>query len=569
MAVVFPTLRRQAESTSANREDQPQAAHGIGTLRNVFNSALGLLGQREAWTSPKTVTPDLTPFEYDSLPTSGRQESSGFYVLKILMSPSCAPEYTALSYTWGEVSDYPIVLNGKLAQVRSNLLAFLLRVWQDADAKNKMYWIDAVCIYQQNIPERNEFVSRMTEIYEKAYSIVVWLGPGSAEEVASSFDALDTLTGLAVFEGPGGTRYKAKNTSYKTKDGIHVNSLPDSSVLKERLLANPYWQRVWILQEASTPKLTGPGTTSVWYGDRTRNFGEFIISMSTLTGKYRGSKEKFGIHLSPPLERLGLLWMQREKARAYLYPPANMMSLLQHARASRCTADRDRIYALLPAAIDFAGYRADYSKQISEVYSDLASHLITQESNLDVLGFTDGRRNINGLPSWVADWTHPDVPAACPKSRWEQQQVSEQQRKQLDNKFSQVPREDHQPPPSEAIWEKSNIYNASAGLQSPSSGFVTADDPSALRLRGFTLDHIVSVDSASIFMNHRSWKPYEHANCKKFDALMTTASAGVYSEPFEMHARLDIQFPQPQEDPVDTRSQMMMRFLLYRSLRIS
>ena len=233
-------------------------------IQNPFDATLRLLGQsaeqlqqlqedvrrkqneRTTWSPPEISSLHLPTFEYDTLPTAGRQEIRLLKVLPhaetdevgLVRAEICTyqsdstPPYIALSYTWGEVGEYPVILSGKRLHVRANLLAFLLRVQQEPDHVNAHYWIDAVCINQANIEERGTFVARMKTIYEKAQGIIVWLGPGSGE-VESSFDALDSLTKLHVFEG-GKTRYVPREDE-------DVYARPDLPVLKERLLSHPYW----------------------------------------------------------------------------------------------------------------------------------------------------------------------------------------------------------------------------------------------------------------------------------------------------------------------------------------
>jgi hypothetical protein len=53
----------------------------------------------------------------------------------------------------------------------------------------RILWIDTICINQDDIPERNEQVKRMTNIYTFAYRVVTWLG----EESNNSMLALATL----------------------------------------------------------------------------------------------------------------------------------------------------------------------------------------------------------------------------------------------------------------------------------------------------------------------------------------------------------------------------------------
>lgn len=41
---------------------------------------------------------------------------------------------------------------------------------------SRFYWIDAICINQQNIPERNVHVVEMGRIYKQADMVIAWLG---------------------------------------------------------------------------------------------------------------------------------------------------------------------------------------------------------------------------------------------------------------------------------------------------------------------------------------------------------------------------------------------------------
>jgi hypothetical protein len=43
-------------------------------------------------------------------------------------------------------------------------------------ANGRRYWIDAICINQADIPERNQQVRIMPHIYFRAHTVVVWLG---------------------------------------------------------------------------------------------------------------------------------------------------------------------------------------------------------------------------------------------------------------------------------------------------------------------------------------------------------------------------------------------------------
>lgn len=99
-----------------------------------------------------------------------------------------APEYACLSYTWGaprwedegdqwDVPDQTVCINGHGMQIRANLRNALDHL---PDVLSGRYiWIDAVCINQEDIMERNTQVALMSRIYEQAKNVVAWLGLSS------------------------------------------------------------------------------------------------------------------------------------------------------------------------------------------------------------------------------------------------------------------------------------------------------------------------------------------------------------------------------------------------------
>jgi hypothetical protein len=140
------------------------------------------------------ITPSVPLFEYEPL---DRHQPS-FRLLEILprsedgfiqcsLSHALVPEapcesdqspdsYVTLSYTWGppEPSSW-ILVNGKRFSVRLNLADFLeAAVAHHPEARHRL-WVDAICIDQSNILERNHQVQQMGEIYRKAWTVYIWL----------------------------------------------------------------------------------------------------------------------------------------------------------------------------------------------------------------------------------------------------------------------------------------------------------------------------------------------------------------------------------------------------------
>lgn len=131
-----------------------------------------------------------------------------------------APDYSALSYTWGEESPTrQIMVNRRPFTIRLNLYHFL-QVFQ-AKHQNEWLWVDQICINQSNNRERNAQVQLMAEIYRTAFEVKIWLGA-------------DDYPDERIFR----ERIRGTSASHLLKQ----DALTD-------LFSKPYWGRLWVLQE--------------------------------------------------------------------------------------------------------------------------------------------------------------------------------------------------------------------------------------------------------------------------------------------------------------------------------
>ncbi|CAH0043759.1 unnamed protein product [Clonostachys solani] len=104
-----------------------------------------------------------------------------------------APAYEALSYMWGKpVYSEPITIAGHTVLVTPNL-AVALRGLRFQD-RQRVLWIDALCINQKSLHERAQQISLMKEIYSHCVRDLLWLGPLSKSET-QSYMASEELMG--------------------------------------------------------------------------------------------------------------------------------------------------------------------------------------------------------------------------------------------------------------------------------------------------------------------------------------------------------------------------------------
>lgn len=135
--------------------------------------------------------------------------------------------YEALSYTWGPwTQKRTIVLNGKSGfHVTDNIFNALQRL--RLRHRPRRLWIDAICIDQDNISERNAQLQIMGKIYKNADHVLVWLGDGDDHHKPLE----KHIAGL-----------------YKSSGGL--SGAERRSLAHALLSTQPHWwDRVWVVQE--------------------------------------------------------------------------------------------------------------------------------------------------------------------------------------------------------------------------------------------------------------------------------------------------------------------------------
>lgn len=117
-------------------------------------------------------------------------------------------QYTALSYYWEDLDSTEIILVKRVyptvdetrfeVPITSALAAGLreIRAQATTRAPSTCLWVDAICINQTNIPERNYQVKIMYDILAASHGVVGWLG-----ELTTEIDqSLSWLIGLYTWK---------------------------------------------------------------------------------------------------------------------------------------------------------------------------------------------------------------------------------------------------------------------------------------------------------------------------------------------------------------------------------
>ena len=151
-------------------------------------------------------------------------------------------DYKALSYVWGNARDTkPIRLCGQPFHVTVNLES-ALRNLRPTDRPCTL-WVDAVCINQRNVSERNKQVSLMDQIYTRATHVVVWLGQCS-ESRELAIDAIEKFGSNKDLHW-----IPQAASGALSPDSHNADSQQDHFTHLTFFLTDPWWKRVWTLQE--------------------------------------------------------------------------------------------------------------------------------------------------------------------------------------------------------------------------------------------------------------------------------------------------------------------------------
>jgi hypothetical protein len=123
------------------------------------------------------------------------------------------PQYEALSYAWGtHDTDVVISANGRIATIWENL-SFCLRRLRSSDTPRTLY-IDALCINQTDLNEKNHQVKLMGQIFRTAQRVLVWLGE-AADHSDELFDYLKHLKATVNSSRKHGSMIQAKDQLFK------------------------------------------------------------------------------------------------------------------------------------------------------------------------------------------------------------------------------------------------------------------------------------------------------------------------------------------------------------------
>lgn len=112
---------------------------------------------------------------------STRSDQESLRAVLRVASLNDRPEFTALSYVWGDYATPPdsIRCNGHDLIITRNCREALCTLRKQH--AQLTIWVDAICINQEDAVEKSTQVPRMDEIYSWSNLVYVWLGQSTPE----------------------------------------------------------------------------------------------------------------------------------------------------------------------------------------------------------------------------------------------------------------------------------------------------------------------------------------------------------------------------------------------------
>ncbi|KAF4631373.1 hypothetical protein G7Y89_g6768 [Cudoniella acicularis] len=414
---------------------------GRGILRKVLTALSGSLMRWEVRIVRRKRRPFIPDrYKYEPLQTPGHVRLLRVGRRLFFQEPRCeifqvplseAPEFEAISYTWGKhPPSIPISVNGRHLLVTKAVEDLVL--YMQSIFKSKIYWVDALCINQHDIDERNQQVPRMRDIYQKATRVLVWLGPSpSIGATLSTNRMIRTLNWV-------------KTESVETVQLLPIIREQEEHLFRSLvdLFTHEWWHRMWIIQEIAVGKSARIRFNDVWI--TWESLSKVIYMILRDPDLEARLLFYFSQRLPPQIARKYHLYIQnalflcqtRDRLQTQTpagdeitFTPAPLATLIHDIFHFESKDPRDKIFAIFGIISDAnMPFEPDYLMPVSDIFLKTTTHLLSRPQWFKILSVAglgyerlqssrkrDAASHCNGenleddLPSWVPDYSNDKI----------------------------------------------------------------------------------------------------------------------------------------------------------------
>lgn len=299
-----------------------------------------------------------------------------------------------MSYVWGDSKDQQVIRVGNSElHVNRNLYAALRQISLSEEVhKHRLkFWIDAICINQNDLDERTTEVKKMYQIYSEAVAVRAWLGSVSVEQDSNLIRLRQCLD-------------EFRHASLRNLPVVDAEAYETIFEAFTAIALEPYWERIWIMQEISSAS-----SLTFWLGRWCFEPYE-LIKLQLMLDQRKPTSEAKWLQNSPRFLRNSQRLMQLRLA-SHDSVKLDLHEIVTLAQSAYATDERDRVYgllALLPENIT-EHIQVDYRPEssLSGLFRTFSKICLPERGGLGALARSStGRLSKAGFPSWMIDLTY-------------------------------------------------------------------------------------------------------------------------------------------------------------------
>ena len=320
-------------------------------------------------------------------------------------------KYEALSYTWNsEKLSVPLVCNGALLWITENCndaLKRLLRYQRKKVGKKRWFWVDAICINQQSVPEKNHQVRMMSEIYFRASQVHVWLGSGTAE----TDEMLKQIKRLALLQAvlkvlPRATSDLGKGIFDKQLARLEKYEAGSDVAMSKGvacIFRCSWFTRMWVVQEMAMSCMR---PVKLHCGEKMIRYDSLFRAADNINSDANSALRSMWYMHMKMMDNLRKVIVAKTEGKPLPYP-VNMSRIIEIINYKQSTDPRDKIFGLF-GLFKYLGWslpEPNYKLSVERVYADFTTAAIKHDRSLLLLSLVSGTQSTQSMPSWVPDFS--------------------------------------------------------------------------------------------------------------------------------------------------------------------
>ncbi|KAK3067912.1 hypothetical protein LTR53_014924 [Teratosphaeriaceae sp. CCFEE 6253] len=351
---------------------------------------------------------------------------------ELYLGDTHSPPYSAISYCWGTAQERKIlVIEGVQVSVPRNAelaLRYLharrprppaaSHTSRPTEIPSVHYlWLDAICINQGDLQERNRQVALMADVYSQAEQALIWLGEdegNAAAAVAAIQPVLDQcrretddfkhLTNtLFHFPEAGGYALRLGSDSETLPGDLDWDTIVD-------FFSIPWFTRLWVVQEIALARCV-----YCFHGHVEIDFMNLIRSAAWIIHR-RNARNRQRSETAGIASCMMLYCFRRDMGDCFLPGKHEgdcrkggckkghaLDYLLSLSQDRGNTEPRDKVYGILGLANDSHEIPIDYSLPLAEVFAAATRTAIASGKDISAARASSGRTHTPGH-SWVPMW---------------------------------------------------------------------------------------------------------------------------------------------------------------------